>query len=326
MGEGGLGCTASVPPAGQAPLTPPPRTPRGEAAEGPPPDHAPRSGERRRRDSGGPPGGLPWPGLRSSRARGPVRAGRRQNGRLFLASVPSGKSLKVPPEAPPPPRPSRGRPESAQRAPRGAAQARRGLAGSSRPPEGHCFVDVQSPSSLPLFRGVLRTHPNLPSSTEAPSMSQPPRPAPAHRGSPPPRPAPPPVPAGVGGAGPAPRGARGGEGAPPRGGCAQSISAGRSLRPAPAARLGQGQGRQAQGRLPPRSVPASPGAAAAAAAATAADPVAPVEPRPRPRCALAPALPGMAAWPAGPLGPGRHAASAASRGCYGRGLGSPHVA
>lgn len=119
MGEGGLGCTASVPPAGQAPLTPPPRTPRGEAAEGPPPDHAPRSGERRRRDSGGPPGGLPWPGLRSSRARGPVRAGRRQNGRLFLASVSSGKSLKVPPEAPPLPAPAEGGPNQ-HNAPRAA--------------------------------------------------------------------------------------------------------------------------------------------------------------------------------------------------------------
>lgn len=326
MGEGGLGCTASVPPAGQAPLTPPPRTPRGEAAEGPPPDHAPRSGERRRRDSGGPPGGLPWPGLRSSRARGPVRAGRRQNGRLFLASVSSGKSLKVPPEAPPLPAPAEGGPNQ-HNAPR-AAPPRPGEDWQALLALPRATV-LWMCSHLPPCRSSEVSSEHIRTFRVAQKLPRCHSPRGRHQRTgdpPPPRPAPPPVPAGVGGAGPAPRGARGGEGAPPRGGCAQSISAGRSLRPAPAARLGQGQGRQAQGRLPPRSVPASPGAAAAAAAATAADPVAPVEPRPRPRCALAPALPGMAAWPAGPLGPGRHAASAASRGCYGRGLGSPHVA
>lgn len=62
-----------------------------------------------------------------------------------------------------------------------------------------------------------------------------------------------------------------------------SPPAGPSAPPRPAG-LSEGRGRQAQGRLPPRSA--------------AADPVAPVEPRPRPRLRFGSSL--CLAWPAGP--------------------------
>lgn len=223
----------------QSPLPPP-----GEAAEGPSADHVPRGrrAQERRLTARRPPhqeGDPPRPGSRQGR--------KEIDGWLFLALVPSGKSLKVTPEPP-----AEGGPNQ-HNVPAPCARRSPGQERDCRlfsPFQGPLFADVQSPASLPLFRGVLRTHPNLPSSTEAPSMSEPPRPRGvtsaqvARQGAPPPR-----VPVGPGGerepelahrsAGPQPR-LRGGPGAQhPRGVRAHSSSAGRSLRPAPGPRRGR---------------------------------------------------------------------------------------